>query len=91
MISTIRNGVDTQQPLDTIADQPGLGASRSARRTAGSAALTTARAYRASPGAGTHEGSRREAFVVDARERSAVLDVITNGVPVTVSAVTQND
>jgi uncharacterized OsmC-like protein len=76
MISTIRNGVDTQQlfgTLDTIADQPELGAFtfRASNRWINGAHNRSR--IQSFAGAGSVEGSRREAFVVDAGEPPVLL------------------
>src|SRR4029453_9475865 len=76
MISTIRNGVDTQQlfgTLDTIADRPELGAftfRASNRWINGAHNRSRIQGY---SGAGSDDGSRREAFVVDAGEPPVLL------------------
>ena len=76
MISTIRNGVDTQQlfgTLDTIAEQPELGAftfRASNRWINGAHNRSRIQAFYRRR---VVEGSRREAFVVDAGEPPVLL------------------
>ena len=71
MISTIRNGVDTQQlfgTLDTFAEQPALGAFtfRATNRWINGAHNRSR--VQGFYGAGREDDSRREAFVIDAGE-----------------------
>jgi uncharacterized OsmC-like protein len=80
MISTIRNGVDTQQlfgTLDTIADQPELGAftfRASNRWINGAHNRSRIQGFH---GAGEENDGRREAFVIDAGEPPVLLGTDT--------------
>ncbi len=76
MISTVRNGVDTQQlfgTLDAIGDDPALGAFtfRATNRWINGAHNRSR--MQGFYGAGREDDSRREAFVIDAGEPTVLL------------------
>jgi uncharacterized OsmC-like protein len=80
MISTIRNGVDTQQmfaTLDAIGEQPALGAftfRATNRWINGAHNRTRVQGFHA---AGREDDSRREAFVIDAGEPAVMFGTDT--------------
>src|SRR5687768_17178833 len=80
MISTVRNGVDTQQlfgTLDAIRDEPSLGAFtfRATNRWINGAHNRSR--MQGFYGAGREDDSRRDAFVIDAGEPTVLLGTDT--------------
>jgi uncharacterized OsmC-like protein len=84
VISTIRNGVDTQQmygTLDAITAQPALGRFEFRARNEWIAGAHNRSTIQGFYGAGQEDGSRTEPFVVDAGEPAVLLGTDTGANP----------